>query len=153
MKNTIFLFIIIICFSCSNNYDSQNETTISKAFSTEKFVGNTVAYKNNDTVKLGVSEAKLIESFNNYNDEFELNSKAISLELIEIETKHYIRFYNDDKSVSTVALLKSDSNKLVFGGTICKTTSCSSCCGCVPNGDYCTKCEYNTSDCSRTTSG
>ncbi|MGK0307892.1 MAG: hypothetical protein ACI8RP_000848 [Urechidicola sp.] len=39
------------------------------------------------------------------------------------------------------------------GETVCTTADCANCCGCVPNGDYCTHCDLNSNDCKRTTSG
>jgi hypothetical protein len=151
MKKILFLFLILISMSCSNEV----EETISEEFLSQKFVGNTVAYlDSNNAIKLGVSNTEIMKSFNNYSNMLDLGFKAHSLELLEIENKHYLRFYNDDKSVSTVALIndKLTTNTMKIGGTVCTTISCANCCGCVPNGDYCTDCTLDSGDCKRTTS-
>lgn len=78
---------------------------------------------------------------------------------MEIEENFYLRFYNDDTSASTVALIESKSEGLnsthlpfAVGGTICSSLDCANCCGCIPDGLYCKTCSLNSDDCSRTTS-
>ena len=150
----------MLLFSCNNesseetlsNFDTSN-------FSTKQFVGNIVGFQDGEDVKLGIKEENIIKSFNNYNKSLNQDLVAVSILIEKIEDNDYIRFYNEDGSVSTVALLEanvnnlSDTTRYAMGGTVCTTSSCASCCGCVPDGNYCTPCEYNTSDCSRKTSG
>ncbi|WP_298424506.1 hypothetical protein [uncultured Kordia sp.] len=157
MKPFLYIFLIIFVVSCSNSDDvDQMEDTIAKDFTVEKFTGNKIAYKYNDNVSLGVPKTKLITSFNNFSRELGLDKKALSVEILEVEKEYYIRFYNEDKSVSTVALLpvensKNDQHIFSIGKTTCHSTACSNCCGCLPKGDYCTKCEVDYKDCERTT--
>lgn len=160
MKNMFFLILAISIFSCEKEDSiSKIENAIAKEFSAQEFSGNRVAYKVDNTIKLAVSDAELMESFNNYSQKLGSNTKAHTLELIEVEGQNYIRFYGDDKSVSTVALINQidgeDDSQIYryIGNTVCKTTSCANCCGCIPSGAYCTECQNNPGDCERTTSG
>ena len=57
-------------------------------------------------------------------------------------------------------MIKTDSNRRATGKTVCTSIACASGGGCVPNGDYCTKCVPSgvqegsglTGDCTRSTS-
>jgi hypothetical protein len=154
-KLFILFFAIILVYSCTNS-DSNNNFDSSN-FSTDKFVGNVVAFQDKDEIKLGISDNDLIHSFNNYSKKLNLGLQAVSTQIEKINGKNYIRFINKDGSVSTVALLNvsdnpSDNNKLAIGRTICSTTTSSNCSGCLPDGNYCSSCENNSRDCSRTTS-
>ena len=156
-KLFIISFLSVFVFSCSNEdtYSILDKFDTSN-FSTKQFVGNIVAFQKNNEVKLGIKDNKLLESFNNYSKKLGLGLSAVSLQLEKIDNKDYIRFFNKGGSVSTVALLKDieDSNgRYAIGETVCTTTSCASCCGCVPDGNYCSPCDFNTADCKRTTSG
>ena len=154
----------ILCISCNGNDEIPNELS-SVDFSSKGFVGTKVAYKNEKSVKLEISNDELINSFNTYSSKYGLNKRGESFEMLEIEGKYYIRFTNTDDSVSTVALLNHSSkfrnqnnkignfNIMYIGETVCTTEACSACCGCIPDGSYCTNCELNARDCTRTTSG
>jgi len=159
MKIFYFLALTTLLFSCKNqdNKDKLDKLNTIK-FSTEKFVGSTVAYQENNKIKLGITNKELLNSFNNYSAKLKLDFKADSSQIKKIDGKNYIRFFNENGSVSTVALLnvpKSKNSKiklLYIGKTTCTTTDCAYCCGCLPNGDYCTPCDLNSNDCIRTTS-
>ena len=69
-------------------------------FSSKGFVGTKVAYKNENSVKLEISNDELINSFNTYSSKYGLNKRGESFEMLEIEGKYYIRFTNTDDSVS-----------------------------------------------------
>lgn len=162
MKKIFILTLIIISVSCGNENDiSKIENTISTEFSLEKFVGSKVGYIEKAEIELVITNDDLIKSFNNYSKKIKLGKKAISSEMLEVGGKNYIRFYNEDESVSTVALINTLKNKNDFqstyklieiGTTVCTTEECANCCGCIPNGDYCTRCQINLLDCKRTTS-
>ncbi len=154
----------IFIISCNRNDEIPNELS-SVNFSSQGFTGTKVAYKNEKSIKLAISNAELINSFTEYSSKYGLNKKGKSLEILEIEGKYYIRFTNIDDSVSTVALLNSSSkfkgeknrvgnfDLMYIGGTVCTTEACSACCGCIPDGSYCTNCKLDSRDCKRTTSG
>ncbi len=156
------LLLTFVIASCSSDNDSKEIVSdMSAKFLQENFVGSEVAYKLNDEVKLGVSEKDLINSFNKFSEKVKLEKKAVDIEILTINDKNYVRFYNDDKSVSTVALLKTskiENNtqngvKMMIGETVCTSGACANCCGCIPDGSYCSACELNNNDCRRTTSG
>jgi len=156
MKKLFLLFFaIVLVYSCTNGESNNNFDA--STFSTDKFVGNIVAFQDKDEIKLGIPDHDVIQSFNNYSKKLNLGLQAVSTQIETINGKHYIRFINKDKSISTVALLSvsdnaSDNNKLVIGKTICTTSACTNCCGCVPEDNYCSACEDSSSDCKRTTS-
>jgi len=155
----LLTFVIVSCSSDNDTKEIENE--MSAKFLSENFVRAEVAYRLSGEVKLGVLEKDLINSFNNYSEKVELGTKAVRLEILTIEDKNYIRFYNEDKSVSTVALLKTskienltqNGVKMMIGETVCTSGACANCCGCIPDGSYCSPCELNNNDCRRTTSG
>ena len=157
MKKLIILLFVLLLYSCNNEKIESNEININK-FSTESFTGSNVALLEKGEIKLIVSHNDLLNSFNSYSKEVSLGKTAISFQVEKIDGLYYIRFQNSDKSVSTVALLNnSDTNRndnfMQVGKTVCTTTTCASCCGCIPSGDYCTLCEPLISDCKRTTTG
>jgi len=156
MKKLFILLLVFATFSCSNENDlNEMEDTISKNFSIEKFIGSAVAYKSNNEIKLGVSETKIINSFNKYSERVNLGKRAISMELLNIDDQNYFRFYNEDNSVSTVAVTSVGSAQddvVIVGQTVCTSSACSNGGGCLPNGPYCTKCTRDRDDCQRSTS-
>ncbi|WP_296384910.1 hypothetical protein, partial [Winogradskyella sp.] len=163
MKKIILLIpVFLILVACSNEKANENiDITQEIKFSAKNFVNNTFAYKQNDVVKLGVTKDELLSSFNNYSTKFKLGSEAKSYLIEEISNKNYVRFFHEDGLVSTVALIPNAeiSKKLPSiityrsGSTVCTTTYCSNCCGCIPEGKYCTPCELIAEDCKRTTTG
>lgn len=166
MKNTFFLFsLITLLVACSNEIANKVDLTPEQKleFSAKNFVNTTIAYEKNDEIKLGVDKDDLLNSFNDYSKKFEIGSDAKSYLIEEIDGKNYLRFYHKDNNgldqVSTVALImtkKDTKNSLVkykTGLTTCTTTVCNNCCGCVPDGSYCTRCQLDTLACTRTTTG
>lgn len=162
-----FLFILMISFvffSCHNEGSADDSRDIKKSeFSIKEFIGSKIGYEKNGKIILTVKTKELVNSFNNYSIKFKLGRRAVSHLVEEIEGKSYLRFFNEDGSVSTVALLKeknnvSNSNKSAvvpivhIGSTVCTIEACANCCGCVPNGEYCTACQLDGTDCVRTTS-
>jgi hypothetical protein len=159
MKNLITLLLVLFIISCTNEYDidnmsKKNESTI------EKFVGLEVGHLDKDEVKVTIEEESLLNSFNAFAKKNQLNKYALSFKVLKIDDKFFLRFYNQDKSSSTIELISnegysksSNTLKMSFeiGETVCTSAACASCCGCVPDGDYCTECTKG--GCSRTTSG
>lgn len=161
MKNTFLILLITFSLACSTpSGDSPGSVTTEEImFSAKNLTGSTVAFKQNGIIQLGVSKEEILSSFNEYVQKSDLGLRAHSFTIEEIDGKNYIRFYNEDESVSTVELLpkkntdiNSDSPIYEIGSTICTTTECANCCGCIPSGDYCTGCENSVLDCKRTTS-
>jgi hypothetical protein len=106
-----------------------------------------------------ISEKSLLNSFNAFSKKNQLNKYALSFEVLKIDGKFFLRFHNQDESSSTIELIGNEgyskpSNTLTMsfetGETVCTSAACASCCGCVPDGDYCTECTKG--GCSRTTS-
>ena len=159
MKKILFILITSLLFaSCENKNDDTSEDIESSQ--EEEFLGSTVGYEESGKLILTVSGKELVNSFNSYSKKFNLGYKAVSNIIEEIDGKNYVRFFNEDGSVSTVALInklsnlsKSSTPITTIGSTVCTTQACADCCGCIPNGDYCTHCQVDVLDCKRTTSG
>ena len=164
-KVFLFLFTSSLLIACdSNHHNSLNLLkTLEQNFNINKFSGNEAAYVDVQKNLNLISDELLIKSFNIYSKKIGLNKVAITSELIDNENNFYLRFHNSDNSASTVALVENVSNNLktnettnrfmMLGGTTCISSSCSHCCGCLPNGDYCTNCERWNPDCTRSTTG
>lgn len=163
MKKLFFLMIMSLSLlSCSEDIQEKDQADLQLAeeFSGKDFIGSTVATLEKDKIKFRLNEVELLNSFNKYAKERNLNLNAISYGIIEADNNFYLRFYNDDNSVSTVALKRSgqfskshNGNELIeTGNTVCTSKACATCCGCLPDGDYCTRCEMGE-DCTRSTSG
>lgn len=161
MKNTFLILLMTFGLACSTpSGDNPGPNTAEEImFSAKNLTGSTVAFKQNGIIQLGVSEEEILSSFNEYAQKSDFGTRAHSFTIEEIDEKNYIRFYNEDESVSTIALLPKknteiNSNSPIYeiGSTICTTTECANCCGCIPSGDYCTRCEVSVLDCKRTTS-
>ncbi|MEO0468643.1 MAG: hypothetical protein AAF206_03410 [Bacteroidota bacterium] len=81
----------------------------------------------------------------------------------EIDGKHYLRIYSSEDYVSTIELIADPSNPLSFvaAEVVCSSSDCASGGGCIPDGQYCTKCITGQDwwgndiigDCHRTTYG
>lgn len=167
MKNIYYLLLILMITNCSNTEDANKDdiSSIKQSFNTEFFIDNIVGYSTKEgDVKIIISENDLLESFNIYSKKYASGVTATSLKVLEIEKKSYIRYYNTDGSVSTVALVHnnnginhitpdSENNFIQIGKTVCRTKTCISCCGCIPDGSYCKNCSQDHEDCERTTSG
>lgn len=161
MKKFSLIFIVLLFISCTAEVNENNQMIQKMEFSTKNFIGSTIAFEDNKgIVSLGVSKEDLISAFNIYSQKNELGITTKSFEIFNLDSKNYIRFYNDDESVSTIALIKNDmqSKKVAttiysLGSTVCTSTECANCCGCIPNGAYCTRCEIRLTDCKRTTTG
>lgn len=167
MKNTFILIALLtLLFACSNENTNNEDLKADEQleFSAKNFVNGTIAYEKNGEIKLGVTKDDLLNSFNSFATKFDIGSNAKSYLIEEIDGGNYVRFYHKNKDglaqVSTIALIKSkkrtkDSSITMYrtGSTVCSTTECANCCGCVPSGDYCTRCDINIFDCKRTTTG
>lgn len=64
-----------------------------------------------------------------------------------------MRYFSENDIVSTIALIKDENDQYITGRTICKSVWSASGGGCIPDGEYCTKCERDgvLGDCERTT--
>ena len=87
-----------------------------------------------------------------------MEPKEIKIE--DIDSEKYLRIYSNNDYVSTIALkLDNESTYMMTESTSCTSKDCASGGGCVPDGQYCTKCVKGESfgspiygDCLRTTS-
>ncbi|WCO03241.1 hypothetical protein [Psychroserpens ponticola] len=165
MKKIVYLITFLALIVACSNENSNSEGLNAKQkleFSAKNFVNSTIAYDNKGEITFGVTKDELYNSFNAYATKFEIGSHAESYLIEDIDGKNYIRFYhksnNGLEQVSTIALIKNknkDSSLITYrsGRTVCTTIECANCCGCIPDGDYCTKCEIAHLDCKRTTTG
>jgi hypothetical protein len=161
MKNYIIILLAIFVVSCSDdNGNTDQQLKINENSLMQKFTGSEVALLTKEGVKLTVKDDQLLKSFNHYSKQNSLDKIADRFEIIDFEGENYIRFFNEDGSTSTVKLQKvSNSNKrtntasLSLGGTVCSSSKCSWCCGCMPKDDgYCSFCENDSTDCTRSSS-
>jgi hypothetical protein len=162
-KFLLITVLTLILFSCLDENIKNDIDDNSKKSENLNIIGSEIAKLKDGKVELIFTDNEIIESFNKFSNKVKLNKIALSLEVLEIEENYYLRFYNDDESVSTIALIKKESQEknkdnystITFWGgeTICSSTACANCCGCIPDGDYCSNCSLDTFDCSRTTSG
>ncbi|WP_370390012.1 hypothetical protein [uncultured Winogradskyella sp.] len=148
---------MLLSFSCTNEESGRNSEIETIEFKT--LMHAPVALEIEGDIRLAVDKKTAVNTFNRYAFEYQLNMDAHDVEIIEHKGKNYIRFYGKDGMVSTLELIKSENNSYITGSTICKSKACSTCCGCLPNGDYCTPCtRYSppgnpANDCERTSGG
>ncbi|NCO63530.1 MAG: hypothetical protein GW839_11965 [Flavobacteriales bacterium] len=165
-KVLFVLMSLVVLISCNKEEESTNNlVNIEKSgVLAKEFLGSKVGYEKNGEFVLTVNAKELVHSFNNFSSNFKLGYRAVSHHIEEIDGNNYLRFFNEDGSISTIALLKEKNNNsnskksteasLVYAGnTVCTTEACANCCGCVPDGDYCSACQLDGTDCVRTTSG
>lgn len=148
------LLTILSCEKDANPIDSDSNSIstvnveLDKAF--KNITNNDVGYIQDGKVELGVSDEKILSVFKDFIEESNLEFETKSFEVITIDDKNYLRFYGKNNMASTIALVKGDNDILKTGKTVCTSDYCASCCGCVPDGLYCTECP---GDCKRTTTG
>ncbi|MDG5490735.1 hypothetical protein [Psychroserpens sp. SPM9] len=164
MKSTFSLLAVMVflLFSCGKEDDSRisTESSVKEELSFKRLTNSKIGYEKDGKVKLDVSDEKIMASFRKYIAIADLEIEPQYCKVITIHSKNYLRFYGKDMQVSTIALIKNSDNEYRTGNTVCTSTACASCCGCLPDGDYCTKCtRYQslpggpTNDCKRSTTG
>lgn len=160
MKKLILFFTLVsLCFvSCQEESDNGNigiEESLA-VIKMESFTGSPIGIVENGEFKITVPDEEIMRAAKKFSDKFKLELNPISVKVIEIDQKKYIRVFSPDNYVTTIEII-SDGSSLKLGETLCSSTVCASGGGCVPDGQYCTKCLYangaNSGDCSRTTSG
>lgn len=153
MKKLIYLlfFASLIFTSCRKEAQLKEMETV---FNSE--IGKMVDGK----FEFTVTKESILASTKEMPTSKELNLKPKEVKIEEIEGKQYLRIYSDNDYVSTIALkFDSEGARMMTEGTSCTSKDCASGGGCVPNGQYCTKCVKGESfgspiygDCLRTTS-
>jgi hypothetical protein len=157
MKIFGLILVSIMFASCineeQNRIDEQNKSFM------EKFSKSEVGYSDSEKIIFNPSNEQILTSFKSYAKKNSLEIEPLTFKVEKIDNKDYLRFYNKDNSVSTIALIVNESGKVMLGGTVCTSVDCASGGGCVPSGDYCTKCVTGTilgqtqyGDCKRSTS-
>ena len=146
----LLCLLALFVLSCEKERDSLDSKSIEIESDFISITNSVVGYEEDGVVRLGVSDEKIMTNFKEFVKKNKLNLKPQTFSIVKIDNKNYLRFYNEDKRVSTMELIKGENNKVALGETVCTSDYCAHCCGCVPDGDYCTECP---GDCSRTTSG
>ncbi len=154
MRKYIYLFFIsLIFFSC------EKENTNLETFNFDSLTKSKIAVEKNGKLELNVKKENLLNAYKDFNETYGNDVKVKSFKLIEVDSKPYLRFFNEDETVSTIAINKTENGYYVTGTTVCKSKKCASGGGCIPNGEYCTKCRPEGTppgapdgDCERTTS-
>ena len=156
----LFCAMLVVFMSCENEVSKEEVPGLEFETTFEKMTGSDIGYLEGNKVKLGVSDETIMKTFKDFSFKSGLNLEPQSFEIIEVNGLNYLRFYSKDHTASTIALLKGNQNKVITGGTVCTSSACSACCGCLPDGEYCTKCErYQPlpggpeNDCLRSTAG
>lgn len=156
----IFLFSVFIAvFAISCNSEEKEIIDSSAKNNLERLNLSVIGIKKGDEITLNVSSNKLLEVFKEFSKTNELEINPLYSKIEKINGKDYLRFYNDDETVSTIELFIDENNIVSTGSVVCTSTACASCCGCVPDGLYCTKCvppeagPLGSGDCKRTTTG
>jgi hypothetical protein len=159
MKNSILMvLLVLLSFSCTNEEGESNNEIETIEFKT--LMNSPVALEMDGKIELAVTKNRAIHTFNQFegSDPEAMNANDVKVE--EIHGKNYLRFYSADGRVATLELIKSENNTFITGNTVCESVACAECCGCVPDGLYCTKCtKYPAlpggpvNDCKRTTGG
>lgn len=167
-KNLIvfgFLFVTFLLPSCnSENENSANENSAnenSKQISTklekmDSFFGSKIAVSKGTDLEVVVEKVDVLFYAEEALKDTGFNLKPKDFKIIDQNNKKYLRIYSNDDYVSTVELiLENGSYKIAK--TVCTSKVCASGGGCIPNGDYCTACEYAkgtpSTDCTRTRTG
>ncbi len=161
MKKIFFLFsFLFVLFSCETDEKNLVDATAKLDAKFASFTGSIISYEDNDKNVVKVSDGKLMQVFKKFVADNKLNLEPLHYKIETIDDKEYLRVYSKNNYVSTVDLIKTDSNRRATGKTVCTSIACASGGGCVPNGDYCTKCVPSgvqegsglTGDCTRSTS-
>lgn len=157
MKKVILFFILIFVASC-NSEDKEITNTTKSNNHIERLNLSTIGTKKGDDIVLNISKDMLLEVFRADSKRNMLEINPVSCKIEKINKKDYLRFYNEDDTVSTIELLVDENGNVTTGSTICTSRACATGGGCVPNGQYCTKCvpdgagpQHPGGDCHRTT--
>lgn len=156
--------MLMFLFSCNSDDKVKSEKLRDMSF--QDMMKTEIGLIKDGKVVLDIADSDLINKFQKYSNDFKLGVEPVSVEVVTIDSNHYLRFENTNNSVSTIALVKvqiPNERKLhvgvELGNTVCTSTDCASGGGCVPNGDYCTKCQKGSvmgspiyGDCTRSTS-
>lgn len=159
----ISLFSLVLVVSCTSD-DKKAEELKSKSF--QELMKSEVGVIDGNEVLLDISKDELVAKFKDYAKEIALGVEPYKVEIINVDSSNYLRFYNTNKTVSTVALIEKANiaaklPPVELGNTVCTSVQCATGGGCLPNGDYCTVCippgtqpgSGITRDCTRSTSG
>lgn len=150
MKKVILLFIVIFIASCQSG-DNEITNTTDRSNKIERLNLSEIGTKKGNDIVLNVSKEMLLEVFRADSKRYMLEINPVSCKIEKINEKDYLRFYNEDDTVSTIELLVDRNGNVTTGSTICTSKICATGGGCVPDGQYCTKCEAEGEDCLRTT--
>lgn len=160
MKKVLLFSIFIAVFALSCNSDESkvvdsNNSRLENAANgdLEKLSFSVIGVKKDNNIVLNISKDKLLEVFRAESKRNGLEGNPLSCRIEKINNKDYLRFHNDDDTVSTIELLVDSEGNVTTGGTVCKSKACASGGGCLPNGLYCTECKTFNFDCERTTTG
>ncbi|WP_299216107.1 hypothetical protein [uncultured Dokdonia sp.] len=156
MKNFMILSVFIVAFLSCDKDDSQlkvDSSNLKLETITSVKIGNDI----DNNVTLDYSNSDILSTFAIFSIKNKLDLQPQSMEVIDVDSQKYLRIYSKDEKVSTIALIKDENGHYRTGETICTSSQCSSSGGCLPNGQYCTKCIPNPNsplkgDCTRTTS-
>ncbi|QTE21676.1 hypothetical protein [Polaribacter cellanae] len=159
MKKTIYLLLFSFILVACQTEDNKGNDSLAK-FEINKLTNSKIAFEDEGKLILNVSDHKILETFKAFNKTMELQLDPERFEIIKVEDKNYLRFFSKNNQVSTIALEKGSDNIYRTGSTVCTSTACASGGGCIPNGNYCTKCRPEGTppkapdgDCRRTTTG
>lgn len=157
MKKVILFFIVIFIASCHSE-DYEITKTPDSSNKIENLNLSKIGTKKGDDIVLNVSKEMLLEVFRADSKKYILGINPVSCKIEKINAKDYLRFYNEDKTVSTIELLVDGNGNVTTGKTICTSDICATGGGCIPDGQYCTKCQppgqppaHPGGDCLRTT--
>ena len=150
MKKVILFFIVIFIASCQSE-DREITDTTDSSNKIESLNLSEIGTKKGNDIVLNVSKEMLLEVFRADSKRYMLEINPVSCKIEKINEKDYLRFYNEDDTVSTIELLVDRNGNVTTGSTICTSKICATGGGCVPDGQYCTKCEAAGEDCLRTT--
>lgn len=168
MRKSLFILLLFsFLFSCENeNVKQENSSVVEVELARKNLSSNSTAiynfdeltdsaigYDDNGTIKLAVSNEKILETFFWFSKLHSSKLTPKSFEVIEIDGLNYLRFYSENDIVSTIALIKNENDQYITGRTVCETVWCASGGGCIPDGVYCTKCVNDgvRGDCKRST--
>jgi hypothetical protein len=154
------MFLIVSCTSDK----ATNKELLSKSF--QDLMNLEIGKLIDDEIVLDIRNQDLMEKFQDYTDRIKLDVKPTNVEILTLDSNHYLRFQNSNNSFSTIALitvfypnLEKPYIGVELGSTICTSLICAGGGGCLPNGDYCTQCEKDAdsdvptdSKCTRSTS-
>ncbi|MDO5656665.1 MAG: hypothetical protein Q4G27_11065 [Flavobacteriaceae bacterium] len=155
MKSLIYLSLAFFLLSCNNDdkikINQLSEKIISSDLHRTGINQGIIGKYTNGQIVLDYSSDDMLEIFEQDLMDIYNETKPVSVKVIEINNKDYLRFFNNDETVSTIELF-TENNIVYTGKTVCTSKICASGGGCIPDGEYCTKCEKLAEDCVRTTS-